>query len=129
MDDRERIEYIVEMLNRERKIAFRSEEIGEDYDIDKFYELLKKSNGILGDILINGSREVFFETIELALRYHHAEGEYENRNPNAGLNLDMLYRLCNDANEGFVIRNSRNVLDFSKQFRNRVREYIDWAQK
>lgn len=129
MDDKERIDYLVEMLNRDRKIAFSLQEKGTVYDIDEFYGLLKKSNGNLDDILVNGSREVFFETVELALRYNRAEGEYENRNPNAGLNLDMLYRLCNDANEGFVIRGNRDVLDFTKQFRNRVREYIEWALK
>lgn len=129
MEDYERIKWIVRCFNAERNIEFKhndtSEGWNENYGLKDFLKKLEaeRNAAMLENFLINGSKEIFLEVIHMACSYHYRE----NGNSGPGLNIDMMYRLCYDTRNGFIIKRSHNVLNFTKQLKKRVEDYINWG--
>ena len=141
MDDRERIEWIFELLKREREIEYKYNDIGSEsnkrgwFDNYGVKDILVKLNSPanesnLDEILSNGNegvRDLFLDIIKKAKRYHCFEEEFKKRPESIGLNIDMLYRLMCDVKDNFVIRNDANIPNFIRKFKKRVEEYILFA--
>ncbi len=143
MDDKEKIEWIFELLKRERGVEYKHNDIGpedgrrewiDNYGVRDFLaKLIDPANGSkLDEILSNGSenvKDLFLGTIEKAKKYHCFEGDFKKRPETIGLNIDMLYRLIFDVKDNFMIRNDANIQNFIKKFKKRVEEYISFAIK
>src|SRR3989344_5408356 len=154
MDDRERLDKLVEILKGERneEHEHNDADVGgvsgwvDNYGVSDLLDRLNDPRNRLmleGILSGNGNNhdekpiDVFLETINTAKRYYCFEGEFapdpkegKNGRPEAiGLNIDMLYRICKDVSDSFYLDSGRNILNFTKLFRKRVNEYIGSALK